>query len=62
MPIINRITGKAGGKHIISAMQGDNTITCIQHYKMCVQKITAQYNGTRDWWDKILLYEFNIFN
>ena len=47
--IINRIIGKAGGKHIISTMQGNSTITYIQHSKMCVQKNTTQYNGKRDW-------------
>ena len=41
--------GKAGGNHVISAMQGDSTIAYIQHSKMCVQEVTTQYNGTNDW-------------
>ena len=41
--------GEAGGKHVISAMQGDSMITYIQHSKMCVQKVTTQYNGICDW-------------
>ena len=44
-----RITGEADGKHVISAMQGDGTITYIQHSKMCVQKFATQYNGIHDW-------------
>ena len=47
--IINRIMGEAGGKHVLSTMQDDSMITYIQQSKMCVQKNTTQYNGTRDW-------------
>ena len=42
------ITGEAGGKHVISTMQGDSTIIYIQHSKMYVQKVTTQYNGSSD--------------
>ena len=41
--------GEAGGKHVISIMQGDSMITYIQHSKMCVQKVATQYNGISDW-------------
>ena len=41
--------GEAGGKHVISAMQGDSMITYIQHSKMCIQEVTTQYNGISDW-------------
>ena len=47
--IINRIMGEAGSKHVISATQGDGTITYIHYSKMCVQEVTTQYNGIHDW-------------
>ena len=40
-----RIIGEAGGKHVISKMQGDSVVTYVQHSKMCVQEVTSQYNG-----------------
>ena len=43
------IMGEAGGKYIISAMQGDITITYIQHSIMCIQEVTTQYNEISDW-------------
>ena len=43
-----RIMSEAGGKHVISAMQGDSTITYIQHSKMCVQEVTSRYDGISD--------------
>ena len=54
--------GEAGNKHVINAMQGDGTSTYIQHTKMCIQKVTSQYNGISDWQDKALLCENYIFN
>ena len=44
-----RIMGEAGGKCVISTMQGNSMITYIQHSKVCVQEVTTQYNGTSDW-------------
>ena len=44
-----RIMGEAGGKYVISTMQGDSTITYIQHGKMYIQEVTTQYNGISDW-------------
>ena len=41
--------GEAGSKHVISAMQGDGTITYMQHSKMCIWKVISQYNGISDW-------------
>ena len=41
--------GEAGGKCVISAMQGDSVIIYIQHNKMCVQEVTAQYYGISAW-------------
>ena len=43
-----RIISEAGGKHVISAMQGDSVITYIQHSKTYIQKFTSQYNGISD--------------
>ena len=60
--IIDRITGKAGGKHIIGATQGDSMITYILHSTMCIQKVTTQYSGICDWYYKTLLCEYYIFN
>ena len=60
--IISKIMGEAGGKYVISAMQDDSTITYFQHSKVYIQKVTTQYNGIRDWYNKTLLYEYNIFN
>ena len=40
--------GEAGSKHVISAIQGDGTITHIQHSKIYVQKVTSKYNGIND--------------
>ena len=54
--------GGAGGKRVISTMQGDSMITYIHHSKMCVQEVTNQYNGICDWQDKMLLCEYYIFN
>ena len=45
VPIMYRIMGEAGDKCVISTMQGDSTITDIQHTKICVQEVTTQYNG-----------------
>ena len=47
--IMYKIMGDAGSKHVISAIQGDDMITYIQHSKMCVQEITSQNNGISDW-------------
>ena len=44
-----KITGEAGSKCVISTMQGDSMLTYIQHRKMCVQKVTTQYNGIGFW-------------
>ena len=49
---------EVGGKHVISAMQGDSIITYIQDSKMCIQEVTTQYYGICDWQDKTLLYEY----
>ena len=43
--IMHRVKGEASNKHAISVMQGDGMITYVQHSKMCVQKVTSQYNG-----------------
>ena len=39
---------EAGSKSVISVMQGDSTITYIQHSKICVQEVTSQYKGISD--------------
>ena len=57
-----RIMGEAGGKHVISAMQGDSTVAYVQHSKMCVQEITSQYDGISDGQDKTLLCKNYILN
>ena len=54
--------GEAGGKHVISATQGDSTITYIQYSKICAQEVTSQDNGISDWQDKTFLCKNNIFN
>ena len=38
-------------------MKGNGTITYIQHSKMCIQKVSSQYNGIGDWKEKTLLCE-----
>ena len=40
--------GEAGSKHVLSAMQGDGTITYVRQSKICVQEISSQYNGISD--------------
>ena len=40
-----RIMGEAGGKHVISAMQGDGIITHIQYIKMCTKKSLPRIMG-----------------
>ena len=54
--------GEAGGKRVISAMQGDSKITYVLHSKMYVQEVTSQYDGISDWQDKTLLCKNVIIN
>ena len=44
-----RIMGEAVSKCVISIMQGDGTITYIQHSKIYVQEVITQYNGISGW-------------
>ena len=54
--------GKAGGKCVISAMQGDSTITYAQYIKMYILEVTSQYDRISDWQDKTSLCKNNIIN
>ena len=54
--------GETGGKHVISAMQGDSMITYIQYSKICLQRVTSQYDGISDWQNKPLLCKNDIIN
>ena len=57
-----RIMGGAGSKCVVSAMQGDGTVTYVQHINMCIQEVTSQYNGISDWKYETLLCENYIIN
>ena len=47
--IMYRVMGEAGGKHVISAMQGNGAITNIQQSKMYVREVNTQYDEISDW-------------